>query len=84
MAWSLKKNKTVFLDFGFSKVLKEGIGSKTFTKFIGTYKFTSSEMKKSYVLQDSLFVDLYFNDICGLKLVYQIMKESIPSFAETK
>lgn len=39
--WSSEFNKCVFIDFGFSRVLKEKPGEKTFTSFFGTFSFCS-------------------------------------------
>lgn len=59
-------NKNVFIDFGGTEVLKEFLGKKTLTKFIGTASYCSDEafLLLSY---QSLYVDLYYNDIYGLR-----------------
>lgn len=41
MGWSIKKQKIVFLDFGISELIKESIGSKTFTGFKGSFFYCS-------------------------------------------
>ena len=40
--FSPKFQKTVFIDFGFSKLLNEEIGFKTLTAFKGTAEFVST------------------------------------------
>lgn len=42
IGWSNFFNRWIFLDFGFSTILTEDIGEKTWTKFIGTYKYATS------------------------------------------
>lgn len=63
--YSESYKKHVFIDFGGCIVLKERLGLKTLTGFLGTTGFCTEEMfsllgnKKSYV-------DLYYNDLYGL------------------
>lgn len=58
-------NKYVFVDFGLSKIIKNPIGFETLTVFSGTLKYSSSQMRKTYLCQSPLYVDLYYNDaIC--------------------
>ncbi len=58
--------KYVFIDFGISKFVKQDIGLKTLTQFVGTYRYACSDMKKLYFLKKPSYIDLYFNDLCGL------------------
>lgn len=48
--WSATKGP-VFTDFGFSKLLRESVGFKSFTYFHGTLAFCAPEMKKIYTLK---------------------------------
>lgn len=66
LMWSPTYNKYVLIDFGLSKFVKENVGFKTFTAFVGTYRYASPELKKLFVLKTSSKVDLYYNDLCGL------------------
>jgi hypothetical protein len=50
--------------------VKEPIGKKSKTKFIGTFSYASPEMKKLYFLKDYGYVDLYYNDLYGLLEVF--------------
>ena len=60
----------IFLDFGLSRFVKEEIGEKTLTKFVGTLHVTSPQMKKTYYLNKAMWVDLYYNDQWGLQKLY--------------
>ena len=67
ISWSGKKQKFVLLDFGFARPVKQDIGYFTLTKkYFGTYSYSSNEMQKLFMLKSPLYVDLYFNDLCGL------------------
>ncbi len=63
---SKNNNKYVLIDFGLSKLVKEDIGFKTWTNFVGNYKSSSAEMKKLYFLQTPNYIDLYYNDLFAL------------------
>lgn len=55
--------KPVFIDFGFTTVVKEEVGIKTFSCYRGTPAFCSEEMIKLLGLKESAgFVDVYYND----------------------
>ena len=41
VAWSPSFGKFVYIDYGFSKFVKEPIGQKSKTKFIGTFSYAS-------------------------------------------
>ena len=59
-------NKNVFIDFGGTEVLKEFLGEKTVTRFVGTASYCSDEV--FLLLSNKLMnVDLYYNDVYGLK-----------------
>ncbi len=64
--FSKNNNKYVFIDFGLSKFVKEDIGFKTWTKFVGNYKSSSAEIKKLYYLRTPNYIDLYYNDLFAL------------------
>ena len=66
VAWSNETKKMILLDFGLSKIIKEKIGQKTYTKFVGSFQQASSEMQKTYFLKKKLLVNLYYNDQWGL------------------
>lgn len=70
IAFSKTFNKWVFLDFGFSDFIDEKLGERTFECFIGTYEYSSPEMKKA--LTSDTLVDLYYNDMYSLQksLIY--------------
>ena len=59
--------KPVFIDFGLSTIIKEEIGTKTYTDFVGSIKFASEEMIKSYEKKAKMNIDLYYNDLHGLQ-----------------
>ena len=61
------------MDFGLSKMVAEKVGQKSYTNFIGTFPYVSPEMQKTYFLRQRLPVDLYENDQCGLKKIYEFM-----------
>ena len=67
--------KPVFIDFGFSEIIKEGRGFKTFSVFKGTPNFTSPEML-SIMNEEASFVDLYYNDAFGLNLTLKFFRAS--------
>ena len=77
IAWSEKQQQWVFLDFGFARCLKEELGEKTKTKFIGTYSYTSAEMKKIYHLDIGTMVDLYYNDLHSARVTINTIKASL-------
>jgi serine/threonine protein kinase len=60
----------VFIDFGFSKVLKEELGSKTLSSFMGSINYCCKEMVDLYVRETEGYIDLYYNDaVCLSKLI---------------
>lgn len=70
VGWSPTFNKFVFLDFNLTKVIVEDIGYMTFSSFVGSYLYSSPEMKKLYFLRPKGYVDLYYNDLYGLHLTW--------------
>ena len=50
VAWSFKKEKMVFIDFGFTNCYPQTVGEKTKTRFVGTFQYCSPEMKKLFLL----------------------------------
>jgi serine/threonine protein kinase len=65
IAFSPHFNKWVFIDYGLSTVIEEKLGDKSMVKFLGTYQFTTEEMRAT--LSQKGLVDLYFNDLHGLR-----------------
>lgn len=60
--------KLVFIDFGFSEIIREEVGLKSLTGFRGTPSFVSPEMFKLFSLDvKNGMIDLYYNDLVGLK-----------------
>jgi hypothetical protein len=54
--------------------VKEPIGKKSKTKFIGTYSYASPEMKKLCLLKGFGYVDLYYNDLYSLlKVIDEVL-----------
>ena len=82
--WSPHFQKWVFLDFGFSKVLKQKIGQKTKTKFIGSYHYASRDLLKTHDLSQAGWVDFYHNDLHGLRKVIRIMNENVEKEKEKR
>ena len=68
IGWSSEFGKWVFLDFGFTKFLRESVGEKTYTKFIGTFKYTTEELHQLYYFNETGKVDFYYNDVHGLEI----------------
>lgn len=48
ICFSQEWKKTVFVDYGFHKVIKEDLGFKTFTNFRGSMTFCSQEMLECF------------------------------------
>ena len=67
IGWSAEFERWVFLDFGFTTFLREIIGEKTYSKFIGTFRYTYDEIQKLYYLNEGDRVDFYYNDVYGLE-----------------
>jgi serine/threonine protein kinase len=60
-------SRSVFIDFGFSRIIKENIGETSSTKFVGSYSFCSENMKKCLLKRETENrVNLYYNDLFGL------------------
>ena len=78
IGWSEEFGRWVFLDFGFSTMLRQSIGQKTYTKFIGTFKYTYDELQKLYYFERGDEVDFYYNDIYGLeRSIKKIVQERV-------
>lgn len=56
----------VFIDFGLSECIREKIGFKTETGFIGSLKYCSAQMWKLYQSNKKGIIDLYLNDSISL------------------
>lgn len=65
--YSPSHKRLVFIDFGLSTLINEEIGMKTMTNFIGNIEHCSPQMKKAYVEDKEVPVDLYYNDLYALK-----------------
>ena len=74
----------IFLDFGLSRFVKEDIGEKTITRFVGSLHITSPEMRKTYYLKKAMWVDLYYNDQWGLEQLYSYFKFNAQNSMERK
>jgi serine/threonine protein kinase len=60
-------SKYVFIDFGLSMFVKEKLGFKTTTHFVGSLKYSTKEMAESFYSLHKTSVDLYYNDLHCLK-----------------
>jgi len=58
------------LDFGLSRILKEEVGRKSITGFVGTFSYSSAEMRRLFLIQTRKEIDLYYNDVVGLKTCF--------------
>ena len=69
LMWSRRKQKPVFIDFGFSRVVREECGFKTLTSFKGTPTFVDREMLKLFTAKGRKegLVDLFYNDLFCFK-----------------
>ena len=77
IAFSPFFNRYVFIDFNLSRIIRERIGFKTLTAFRGTPNYCSSEMGAIYLLQETRFVDLFYNDLFSLKESLSRFQENI-------
>ena len=61
LAWSPWHKKSIFIDFGLSTVVSvsHDSGSRVLAKYVGTYDYSSPEMKKLYFLREKGLVNLY-------------------------
>lgn len=83
ICFSKELNKNVFIDFGLSRLIQQEIGEKTWTTFTGTLNYCSEEMKKCYILQSKLLVDLYQNDWHALqKTCEEFVKKETKSYPQ--
>lgn len=73
--YSHEYKKAVFIDFGLSELVQKGVGKKTMTKYNGTALYSSSQMLKLFKGKWGL-VDLYMNDIFGLKKTFIIKRQA--------
>lgn len=79
ISYSPSKRRHVFLDFGLAQLIQEEVTQSTYTGFLGTVCYCSEEMKKCYILQKSMHVHLYYNDLHALQetLKQDRIRESI-------
>jgi serine/threonine protein kinase len=75
IAFSSTLKEYIFIDFGLSRIIKEQLGSKTFTSFLGSLSYCYDEMVKLYLDETSGFVDLYYNDAFGLDKSLSYLKK---------
>ena len=67
----------MFLDFGFSTILRENKGEKTYTKFIGTFHYTVDDLQRLFYFNEKGFIDFYKNDEYGLNISIKELVENI-------
>ncbi len=65
--YSREFGEPVFIDFGLTKSLKESVGEKTLTEFVGTFNYASPDMKQ-LISSGKGYVDMYANDYRSLGL----------------
>ena len=82
VAWSPTFKRWIFLDFGFSTILQENFGEKTYTKFIGTFNYTIDELQSLFLFGEKGAVNFYKNDEFGLKKSIKIILEEIKARKE--
>ena len=58
----------VFIDFGFSKMVSEDVGTKSRCPFFGSINYCSHEMLKAFHEDQDQMVDLYYNDAHSLQV----------------
>lgn len=66
----------VFIDFGLSRIAREGLGAKARSQFVGSLQFCSPEMREAYFSAGERQLDLYFNDLHCLR---QTLAEAQPA-----
>ena len=71
IAYSSHFHKFVLIDFGFAELIKESVGESTFMFPRGTFGFMSEEMEKATKLNQKSYIDLYNNDLFGLRETFQ-------------
>ena len=59
------------MDFGLSRTLKEEVGHKSITGFVGTYSYSSTEMRRLFLIRTRKEIDLYYNDVVGLRKCFE-------------
>lgn len=74
ICYSNEFKKFVFIDFGISRIIEEDIGEKSFTFFRGSLNYCSLEMAGIYGKSNGNFIDLYYNDVIGLKTTLDDLK----------
>jgi serine/threonine protein kinase len=68
VVWSEHNQRAVFIDFGFSEVIREPLGFKTLSIFKGTPNYASPPML-ALMTEHIGHVDLYYNDAYALDLI---------------
>lgn len=67
--FSPKFQKPVFIDFGFSEAIAEGLGYKKFVQFRGSPAYCCDEMTAILGLRNTQkYIDVYYNDLHALKI----------------
>ena len=83
ISFSHQFKKWIFLDFCFTKFIKEKFFEKTLTYFIGIYDFASSDMKKAYHIISYHIISyhiLSYHILSYLILSYHIISYHIISY----
>lgn len=73
--FSEKRNKWVLVDYGVAACLNEPIGFKSFTTLRGTLNYCSKEMHSIWATSSG-WVDLYWNDLFGLKKTHKTLDKN--------
>lgn len=76
ICFSLAFSSLVFIDFGMSRIVKEEFGFKSLTKYRGTLSHCGDEMTNLFEknTSDIHYVDLYYNDMIGLKKTFENLR----------
>ena len=66
----------MFIDFGMSRIVKEGIGFKSATKYRGTLHYCGDEMASllDKGSNKAELIDLYYNDMVGLVRTFEDLR----------
>lgn len=85
IVYSENLEKLVYIDFGFTEVRIESLGSMGRCFARGTMEYCCDEMKKLFMTTGEGFVDIYYNDfICLEKSKEEIVADHISCEARAK
>ena len=76
--------KLVFIDFGLSTFIKEKIGKKKLTFYVGTAEYWSPEMTQCFIQKKSSKIDLYYNDFFGLSKSIEEINHCFENIEDSK